>query len=243
MADDRARRTLSAASWPEIEALRTALAGPHDNLVDAAQNFTSTFFDYFSTIVLARMFMVVPFGELPARDRDFALRLVGQATLAPDTPVLSLLASRGLEAAWNDRHQSRGHLAIPLRDETFVNGAPMIASLLAELGVDVAKLVRSSAVVMRAFTGGANQTFYVDDALTARDGYNRAIIDRDFTTAYGIRSVFGMGGSYINRRLTVAIFFTNEPLSRPTVDRFPSFIGSFKIATSDLVSKGRIYPE
>lgn len=58
---------------------------------------------------------------------------------------------------------------------------------------------------------------------------------------YGIRTVFGMGGSYIDGKLAVVLLFTTELLSLATVELFPSLISNFKMATSHLVAQKRSY--
>ena len=53
--------------------------------------------------------------------------------------------------------------------------------------------------------------------------------------------MFGMGGAYLDGKIVVAIMFTRETLAELYVDRFPSFIGTFKLATSSLAQGNLIY--
>jgi hypothetical protein len=56
--------------------------------------------------------------------------------------------------------------------------------------------------------GGRNGTFYVQDARTAVDSLGRHVIAaRDFAQEFAIRTVFGMGGAYVDGTMAVAIFF------------------------------------
>jgi hypothetical protein len=90
--------------------------------------------------------------------------------------------------------------------------------------------------------GGLNKTFFVPDAREALDARARHVIGaQDFVERYDIRSVFGMGGASVNGVLAIAIAFTTESLDEPTVNRFPSLIGSFKIATTSLCQSGLLY--
>ena len=90
--------------------------------------------------------------------------------------------------------------------------------------------------------GGSNGTFYVPDAVSAVDDAGRHIIPgREFVRRHGVRSVFGMGGSYLDGTLAVAIIFTRELLDRVVVGRFPSFISTFKTATAELQAAGAIF--
>jgi hypothetical protein len=92
-------------------------------------------------------------------------------------------------------------------------------------------------------TGNLNKRFYVPDARTAQDAEGRSIIAaQDFVAKYAIRSVFGMGGGFVNKLLTVVVLFTRESLQASDVDRLASFIGTFKIGTSHLVETGALFP-
>ena len=84
----------------------------------------------------------------------------------------------------------------------------------------------------------------MQNASTAKDDRGRSVIpDQVFAKKYGVNTVFGMGGSYVDGTLAVAVFFTTEQLERMVVDRYPSLIGNFKMATADLMSEGRIFEE
>jgi hypothetical protein len=230
---------LRTATWAEIEALRDQItSAPAPTLEVAARRFTSAFADTFPSVVLARVFLVVPFGALPASERA----IVAHDPRRTDrTPVLTLLATRGREPAWNDRTRSVGHRAIPLLDAETVQGAPMIARLLAELEVDVGRLWVEGPIATRVMAGGQNALFYVADAQTARDSLGRPIIQPAFAKSERVASVFGMGGAYLDDTLVIAIVFTTEPMTRQHADRFASFISSFKIATMAVQESGTIW--
>ena len=46
--------------------------------------------------------------------------------------------------------------------------------------------------------GGRNGTFFVPDALTAKDARAVGIAAHDFAEEHAIRTVFGMGGAYVD---------------------------------------------
>jgi hypothetical protein len=234
---------IADASLADVQVLRGEMATwKCASLEEGAGKFVAAFTAHFESIVLCRVFAVLGLDELPPAEREQAMAVGGVDGLRPNTRVLSLLATQGREAAWNDRTQSRGHRAIPLVDSSFVQGAPMIAKLLADLQVDLAMLDLGKPIATRKMLGGANVTFYVPDAPGAHDGLGRHIIPaRDFIDAYGVRTVFGMGGAYMQGQLVVLIVFTSEAVDRPTADRFPNLIGSFKMTTADLVEAGRIF--
>ncbi|MEO7096156.1 MAG: hypothetical protein ABI175_23040, partial [Polyangiales bacterium] len=217
------------------------LLGAAPTVAAAAQSFTESLQTTFSSVVLARVFGVIPLRRLPEAERAWAERFAVLAArpvpLDPATPVLTLLGTAGVLPAWTKRTASIGHLAIPLVDQQLVDGAPMIAELLSSLQVNVQKQAGGSAVELRRLAGGRDGRFYVADAQSSIDAKGRRIIAAgDFVAKHTIRTVFGMGGSYLGGELVAAIVFTNELLTALEVDRFPSLIGTFKIATAKLAS-------
>jgi hypothetical protein len=234
---------LSEASWSDIEAMRAQLAaGKPQSLQEAAEQFTALFATRFSTVVLARVFVVVPFDQLPPHDGACARAIAGRnPRLIAKTPVLSLLGTHGRRPEWNDRNRSVRHLAIPLLDRDSVQAAPMIARLLVELEVDLEGLESSGPIKTRMMVGGRNAMFYVPDARTTRDAHGRLIIQQDFATKHGVESVFGMGGSYLDGALVLAIVFCAERIDRAVADRYGSFINTFKLATLELENTGHIW--
>ena len=93
-----------------------------DTLEHAAQQYMSILFETFSeSIVLARLFATIPFGELPEKNREFVTSMAESADIVEliqdQTLVLSLLGSRGKKHEWNDRRNSQGHMGIPLASE------------------------------------------------------------------------------------------------------------------------------
>lgn len=231
------------SDWASIDSIRTAVAAPRKTVCEAAQLFVETLGASFSSVVLARVFLVVPYAALPSADKAFATHSVaGDERLTEKTRVLSLIGTHGVEPSYCDRGLSKGHLAIPLLDTTHVQNIPMIAKLLADLEVDFAGLDDGRPIATRRMLGGRNGTFFIADAQTAADARERFVIpSRDFVSQYAIRTVFGMGGAYVDGTLAVAVLFTNELIDRAIVDRYPSLISNFKMATAALLAGGRIY--
>lgn len=240
--------TIRDATWPEIEGLRGLLSrdlSDAPSLAAAAQCFVDGFSRSFETVVLARVFYVTPVRRLPAVEQQWATEFAAAAgrsvPLDPETPVLVLVGTAGREPGWNDRQLSAGHRAIPLVDKKLVDGAPMLAALLAALDLDIAQLLPDAPIQLRHLSGGLNARFYVPDARTTTDARGRLIIVNEaFVAKHGIRTVFGMGGAYLDGSLIAAILFTREQLSALEIDRFPSLIGTFKIATGTLVAAGSL---
>ena len=241
--------SFTSITWPELNAFREQVStqvSKDEWLSDAAQHFAEALVRAFPSVVLARVFVVLPFERLPETDaevvRQFAKRVGAEPLLQKNTPVLSLLGTNGAHPRWNDRRHSAGHLAIPLLSKELVEGAPMIAQLLADLKLDWADLVETRTIDSKRMLGGNNQRFFVPSAQTTTDDRGRFVIpSREFVKQYRVETVFGMAGSYVSGMLVAAILFTTEQLDAATVDRYPSIISNFRMATTDSVLAGRIH--
>lgn len=237
-------RTFQASDWSEIEAIRSTISrSTFHSVEEAAQTFAGALDGAFASTALARVFLILPWGNLPPDEKRFALAAsLGRRTIVDTTPVLTLLGTAGREPAWRDRRDSVGHRAIPLLDASFVQGVPMIAKLLADLDVSFATLDIGGALDTRALMGGLNKSFCIDDARTTSDSLGRRVVpNRAFVEKHALRTVFGMGGAYVDGTLAVAIVFTSETVDRLVVNRFPSLIGNFKMATGELLARGHIF--
>jgi hypothetical protein len=230
--------------WEAAEPILARL----DTLQEAAQRFTELIFETFQqSAVLVRFFATVDFNRLPENERQIAQSVATDKgytqALGPQTSVLSLLGTTGIEREWCDRRLSRGHLAIPLVTPELVRSIPMIARLLSEIGVNLqeGRLERSEFVMPGP--GNLNGIFYVPDARTALDEQGRRIISSvDFVEQYGIRSVIGFGGDYLwkNNYLAV-VLFSRDRVERSEAFKFVPLTSSLKIATARFVRKNNIY--
>jgi hypothetical protein len=235
---------LSAASDDQIRRiLQGVRMDVHErrSVESAAQTLASSVFEaLIDSIVLARVFVTVPLGECPASIRR---SVDGVEEVDPVTPLLVLLGTRGRRPEWNSRHQSRGHAAIPLISRERVGEVPMIARLLAELGVSVEGLQRGASGVETRTIGTLTGTFYVEDAATALDDRERPIIGaRDFVEKEGVKTVFGCGGAYLREQsFAVVVLFLSERVPRLTVERLGSLGSVFKTATMRLMAEKRIF--
>lgn len=226
-----------SAPWSVLDTVRDSFVGAagHATVQAVAQAFAAAICSTFRSVVLTRVFIVVPFASLPGADRA----LCGD-DLDARTRVLDLLGTAGRLPEWNDRMLSRAHRAIPLVPET-MSVAPMVASMIAELGIELPAGWSSAPIGSRGVAGSANRMFFVDDARVARDSQGRQIIDQSFAVLENVRSVLGFGGTYLDGNSIVSITFTNEHLARKDADRYASLIGTLKLATMELEAAGKIW--
>lgn len=216
---------------------------------EAAQKCARIIYEEFQeSVVLARVFATLSFGELPSRDKAFITDLAKlkqvAAQLGDKTPVLSLLGTYGARSEWNNRYNSRGHLGIPLVTSSFVDSIPMVSRLMSDMGIVLDWFDEWEPNLLVKSFGRTTGVFYVRDARTRVDQQNRKIVSvQDFVAAENIKTVFGLGGSYLNGSFLTMIIFTRETVEQPQAERFMSLVNTFKIATMSLVMKGAIFAE
>ena len=206
----------------------------------AAQKFSEALYQEFSpSVVLARVYVSIPFAQLPTANKTFVNNLAagkGVGNLITETtPILSLAGTAGQKPAWMDRRKSQGHVGIPLCSASFVDAIPMMSRLLQELGLNLAWFDKQDLSVVEKTAGGLAGLFYVAQAAQATDAHGRKIIAaQDFVSANGIQTVFGMGTSYVGGKFAVSIVFTTETIDRDQLRPIATLISTFKAETSRL---------
>ena len=245
--------TLADANTTDLRNVQDAVRERLKNassLDQAAQQAATILFDAFrNDLVLSRVYVTVPFGKLPPQNRAFVQDLLkakaGAERLTATTPVLTLMGTHGAEPEWNDRRLSRGHVGIPLVTTSFVGAIPMIARLLQEMGVGIQWIdTQDLTRVERLMDGGLCGLFYVRDARTERDTAGRLVIPaQDFVSRYQIRSVFGMGGSYMGGLFATFILFAREEVPKAVAQRYVPLVNVFKAATTRLALHEHFFAE
>ena len=214
------------------------------SLEEAAQALANALYTRFAkSAILARVYVTVPFAALPVGTRAYVQALPGAAAaLTGKTPVLSLVGTQGQKADWNDRRKSKQHGAVPLISAEFVDGIPMIARLLRELGVPLDWIDSQDALRLVSTIGRTVGLFYVEDAVRAMDDQGRKIIPAvDFVFAYNVKSVFGTGGAYAGGQMLVVVVFCRDPVARVTAELFLPLVDLFKGKTGSLIAPAKVF--
>lgn len=229
--------------WADVE----TVVKQSSHLETAAQALTQSFYDCFTeSVVIVRVFVTVPFGELPFANRSFVEKLADSAgraqDLNPQVPVLSLLGTFGQEPDWTDRRLSKRHVGIPLISSSFIGSIPMISRLLKELGVSLDWVERHDREMIIRTMGRSAGLFFVEDASGARDSQGRDIIaEQDFVLSYDIKTVFGTGGAYPNGQIVILVVFCRDRFDRTIAEQFLSMTNLFMSQTAPLAASGRIF--
>ena len=215
------------------------------SLEDAAQRFASLFYRQFAaSTVLVRVYVTLPFDRLPDEPQRFA-RAVARGSvdkLRPTTQVLTLLGTAGADPAWNDRRASKGHVAIPLIDATFVSAIPMVQSLLEQMGMELRWVDQDAKEFTRRLIGGFIGVFHVPEAASTVNRVGRHIIPaQDFVAAHGVKTVFGAGGAYLDGTMVTMVVFARETIERNDVDRLGGLITIFKSLTTTVIRERQYF--
>jgi hypothetical protein len=216
---------------------------------EAAQRFVDALYGRFSdSLVLLRLFMVLPYAELPQEDRLF-VDGQGRATntshlIHGGTPIFTLLSTRGAKPEWNDRRASEHFRCIPLASTAFISSLSMLSRQFASVGFDLGLIDAWEAKV--ASTGRADQfrgMLYIRDAGVERDSQRRMIVPKqEFVAASGVKTTLGFGSGYAGKPTLVTLFaFTNEILDRSAVEPLANVLEAFISATEELVAKDRFF--
>jgi hypothetical protein len=227
----------------DMMSCRGRLRGLFDGLpagaAGAAQRIVDFFYREFvdehgaPACALVRFFKTERFDALDAGQQKFALKAAGSSALDSDVRCLTLLATIGDEPPWNSPEQSLGHRAIPLTSIDMVEQAPMIAQLIKQLGLSVAKVVRPEAGLILDTEGRNQNVFYVPQAL----GSPHIVAQEEFVRRYGIASVIGLGGLITTGDMFATILFSKVPITREVADLFGVLGLNLKIAILPMINR------
>jgi hypothetical protein len=185
---------------------------------DAGQLFVDIIYDYFrESLVLLRLFITVGYGELPVADRIFTdikvQEIEGSPSIDTRTPVLTLLATRGIHSEWNERGKSQMFRCIPLVSSRYVASLPMLSMQFERMGFHLDLIDNwEEAVVAKGRADLYSGMLFIRDASCDRDERGRMIVPaREFVAKNRIGTVLGFGSGCPNSPALLMLFaFTNE---------------------------------
>ena len=137
---------------------------------------------------------------------------------------LALLATAGDLPAWNEPSASSGHAVIPLGDAEAVSGAPMIAQLIRQLGLEVESVLAPDEELLLEADERTYGVFHVEEAAGSP-----FIPAQAFVQEHGIRSVLGFGGLLPSGDLFAVILFTKVRITREVANLFRTLALSVKL--------------
>jgi PAS domain S-box-containing protein len=186
---------------------------------------------------LVRCFKTHPLAQLPPELARTAQGLLTDKRHArPDLPCLTLLATAGDAEPWNDRRSSRHHAAIPLESVEMVERAPMIASLLRQMGLQIESALHPDSRLILDSEQHTFNVFHVEHA----DGSPSIPAQADFVRPYGVRSALGFGGLFPGGELFTVIMFSRVTIPHETADMFRTIALCVKLALLPFAG-GRVF--
>ncbi len=234
---------LEKLTYREMMAIRAAIRDGFEDepesVADAASRILHYLYDNLGdrdgqpACALARTFKTHPYQRLDSELREFARAIEPNADRIKDLRCLVLLATIGQEPAWNSRHESRGHMCIPLVSEQMIEQAPMISQLIKQIGIDVSMVLRPDPALMLNQQQASYNVFYVPEA----DGSPYIVAQEDFVRRYKVASVIGFGGLAGAGDLLATILFSKVRISMEVADLFKVIGLNVRIAMLPLLSK------
>ena len=204
----------------------------------AQESINILYREFEDSVKLARLYATTTTNNLPAELRRVVSTL-GEAQ--PNDQMLVLFGTRGVLPDWNTRQGSRGHAVIPLLSSSFIQSLPMLAGLFTSLGVNLGQFDTRATSKGESLWGGLASIFYVKDAATERDHLGRLLIpSQDFVAAHQIKTVFGVGSSYISGQFMTTLFFCHETIPREQIEQFVGLVSVIKLSTHSLIS-GKLF--
>jgi hypothetical protein len=177
---------------------------------------------------LVRCYKTHAYGSLDPDLQSFARDALGTVPPRSTMKVLTLMATVGQSAAWNSRHLSQGHRAVPLPSPEIVEKAPMISQLIKELGLELSYVLQPSPDIVKELAGKRHGVFHVEHAL----GSPYIPAQQEFVVRFGIKSVLGFGGMMATGDLFAVILFATVHVPSSAAERFKSLALDVKSAFS-----------
>lgn len=180
---------------------------------------------------LIRFYKTYALRDLEPRLQAFAKAQLGSVEGSGRMKCLTLVATIGQEPQWCDPRQSVGHQAIPLPSAQIVEGAPMIAQLIREMGLDITEVLAPDKELIKASAGKSYNVFHVEQAL----GSPYIPAQENFVKRYGIRSVLGFGGLVGDGEFFAVIMFSRGSIPPASATRFRNIALDVKAVVHPLV--------
>ena len=222
------RRALSFAAVGQ-----TSLEGTSQRIIELIYTALSGEQSGTSQLALARCFVTRPFSALSANPdlQGTAQELLGGEIPDPTHRCLLLMATRGVEPAWNTRTSSAGHKAIPLGSQLLMERTPMITELMRQLGIPREYYLNRGLLPPLTVPVRSAGCFYIPVAL----GSPFIPAQDRFVVPYGVRSMLGLGSTLGARDIFAVLLFFRVEISQELAQLLSLLTVSIKIGLSTVV--------
>ncbi len=244
-------KTIVDATDADFQALyeKASLLKNNATAEPTAQEFVNLLYDYFEeSLLLLRAFVTVPYSKLPLYEREFVNNKAAQTQTShlinDNTPILTLLGTRGQQDGWNDRFKSEKFMCIPMPSSEFVASLSMLAKLFQVMKLDLRMFDEwNNGTLTTSGLADISGLLYVKDAGIDKDELGRMIIPaQDFVSQYNCKTVFGYGIGYPEYPAFMTIFaFTKEVIDESKVRKFTPLVEAYKQMTARPVKECSIF--
>ncbi len=176
--------------------------------------------------VLVRFYKTQTLATLPPDLQALALEMVEDTENPGTVRCLTLMATAGVEEAWNSRHRSVNHRVIPLPSAKAVERFPMVAQLVRQLGLEVSSVVEPDPELIVDLMQKTFNIFYVPEAV----GSPHIPAQADFVAPYKVHAALGFGGLIPSGDLFAIVLFSRIPIPSETAELFKPLALSAKLA-------------
>jgi two-component system, NtrC family, sensor kinase len=176
--------------------------------------------------VLIRLFKTHSYGELTPELQTYTQQILKNNVPDQSLKCLTLLATVGELPAWNSRHKSLGHKAIPLVNEEAIARIPMISQLIQQLGLNPGNVIQPDPNLLTDLEQQMYNVFYVSDALGSPYIPSQA----SFVIPFNVKSVVGFGGLLPSGNMFAIMMFLKVKIPQDSVELLRPLALNIKIA-------------
>lgn len=175
--------------------------------------------------VLTRFFITMPYSDLDEDNQRHAQKLLGDVPVDAQLRCQTLLATVGIEPAWNDRRKSNYYKTLPLTPE-ILDANPMYVQFAETFGVVLDRSITPDPALIAELEQHSYNVFHVPDAHDSEYIPDQ----KHFVIPYGIRSVLGFFGMLPSSQVFSVVIFTRTLVPRDIVMPFKTLAFNVKLA-------------
>lgn len=179
----------------------------------------------YQACAMIRFFITVPYGKLDEELKNHAHMILGYEPDDDGLKCQTILATAGIEPAWNDRHQSRYYKTLPMIPKVLADN-PMYVQFAEIFSVVLDRTIVPDPELVTELEQTTYNVFHVPDTV----GSEYVPDQEHFVIPYNIRSVIGFVGMLPSSQIFSVVLFTRVHMPRDVVSYFKTFAFNVKMA-------------
>lgn len=174
---------------------------------------------------MIRFFITVPYGALDEELKNHAHMILGYEPDDDGLKCQTILATVGVEPAWNDRHQSRYYKTLPMTPKVLADN-PMYVQFAEIFNVVLDRTILPDPDLVAELEQTTYNVFHVPVTV----GSEYIPDQKQFVIPYNIQSVIGFVGMLPSSQIFSVVLFTRVPVPRDVVSYFKTLAFNVKMA-------------